>query len=76
MPTVRVKIDDSTWETMKRYAPVALQDPEIIRQYISLGLVYMGIRNRVIEQMELDVDILDEVQDEHEDEAPDETDEE
>lgn len=48
--TVRVTFDEDDWEELEEHAPICLQDPEIVRHYVSLGYMFMLARTSGIER--------------------------
>lgn len=42
--TIRVTFDEETLEEMREYAPAAVQDPEVIRMFCSLGMLFVSAR--------------------------------
>jgi hypothetical protein len=42
---VRVTLNDETWEEMCKYSETALNDPEMVRQFVGLGLQFMKARS-------------------------------
>ena len=60
MPTVRVTFDEETFRLMKRNAPAALQDPEVIRHYVSLGMLFTDVRMEgILDNTSGSVDLTD-----------------
>ncbi|ELZ96603.1 hypothetical protein [Haloferax sulfurifontis] len=47
---VRVAFDEDTFERMEEGAPAALQDPEVVRHYVSLGLVLSDVMQSSIHE--------------------------
>ena len=50
--TVRVTFDDEDWEEMLDGAPAALQDPEVVRFYVSLGMVFVRARSEGLRDLD------------------------
>ena len=67
MATVRVTFDDATYEKMKENAPAALQDPEVVRHYVSLGMVFVDARLEDFSPSDMPVDESSPESDDHTD---------
>lgn len=39
--SVRVTFEEDVWTEMRTLAPASIQDPEVVRFYVSIGLVFM-----------------------------------
>lgn len=48
--TVRVSLEEETFEKMEATAGAALGEPEIVRMYVSLGMDFVGVREDTIQQ--------------------------